>query len=115
MSFRKTLYNSGFAVYYFSLVLGAILLVLSEKGEILLWINKNNSEILDQFFKYWTHLGNGLVFAVLLLFFLSVSYYRTLILLVAAISQTIIIKGLKRLIFIILTASLPGTPLRPLP
>jgi len=99
MSLRKTVYNSGFVIYYIFLVLGAILLASHEKGAALLWINKNHSEIMDQFFKYWTHLGDGFVFAVLLIFFLFVSFYKSIVLVLAVISQTIIIQVLKRFVF----------------
>jgi len=99
MSFKKNIYNPGFVIYYIFLLIGGILLFLYKKGDVLLWINKNHSEIQDQFFKYWTYLGDGMMFAILILFFVMVSYYRTLVFIFAVISQTIVIQGLKRFVF----------------
>ena len=99
MNFRKTLGQTGYYIYYLFLVTGLVLLLLPEKGEILLWINENHCFFQDQFFKYWTYFGDGLAFGVLILVFLMISYYRTIMVIIAVISQTIIIQGFKRLVF----------------
>ena len=99
MNFRKAIGQTGFFIYYLFLVTGLVLLILFEKGEVLLWINKNYCSLQDQFFKYWTYFGDGLAFAVLIVIFLMVSYYRTIMVVVAVISQTIVIQGLKRFVF----------------
>ena len=97
--FKKDLKSSGYYVYYLFLILGFFILVLTQKGDFLIWLNSHHNKTMDLFFKYWTHLGDGLVFAFLGILFLLTSYYRTLILIVAVISQTIVIQGLKRFVF----------------
>lgn len=97
--FKKALKSSGFYIYYLFLVLGFIVLILTEKGDSLIWLNTHHNRALDIFFKYWTHLGDGLIFAFLGILFLLTSYYRTFVLIVAVISQTIVIQGLKRFVF----------------
>ena len=99
MNLRKYLTNTGLAVYYLFLITGAALLLFSKKGDILLWINESHNEMLDIFFKYWTHLGDGLVFAILIAFFLMMNYFRALILAISVISQTVVVQGLKRFVF----------------
>ena len=59
MEGKKALRDSGFVIYYLFLGAGALLLLSTEKGEILLWINSRHNAFLDFFFKYWTHLGDG--------------------------------------------------------
>jgi len=96
---KATLKRSGFYIYYLCLVIGVFILLLSDKGDFLLWLNAHHNSTSDFFFKYWTHLGDGLIFAFLGILFLLVSYYNTLVLIMAVISQTIIIQGLKRFVF----------------
>jgi len=99
MSFKKSLCQTGFILYYMFLSVGALLLILFEKGDILLWVNKNHCSFQDLFYKYWTHLGDGLAFAILIIIFLLLNYYRAIMIVFAVISQTIIIQGLKRFVF----------------
>lgn len=97
--FVSTIKNRGYYIYYLFLILGLFVLVLTKKGDFLIWLNTYHNKAMDLFFKYWTHLGDGLVFAFLGLWFLLTSYYRTLVLIVAVIIQTIIIQGMKRFVF----------------
>jgi len=100
MSFKESISKSGFFIYYLFLLAGIFLLFLFEKGDILLWINKNHCTFQDWFFKYWTYLGDGLAFVVLIIFFISIRKYRAIkMIILAIISQTIVIQGLKRVIF----------------
>ncbi len=97
--FKSALKSSGYYIYYLFLILGFFILMLTRKGEALIWLNSHHNNTMDLFFKYWTHLGDGLVFAFLGIWFLLTSYYRTLVLIAAVIIQTIIIQGLKRFVF----------------
>jgi membrane-associated phospholipid phosphatase len=99
MNLRIAIAQTGFIIYYLFLALGLVLLILFDKGAVLLWLNQKNNPFLDLFFKYWTYLGDGIVFAVLIVFFLMFNYYRTLMIAFAVISQTVIIQGLKRIVF----------------
>ena len=97
--FVKSVRNSGYYIYYLFLILGFFILVLTQKGDFLIWLNSHHNKAMDFFFKYWTHLGDGLVFAFFAIIFLLTSYYRTIVLIVAVIGQTIVIQGLKRFVF----------------
>jgi membrane-associated phospholipid phosphatase len=97
--FKIILKSSGFYIYYIFLALGFCVLVLTMKGDFLIWLNAHHNKTMDLLFKYWTHLGDGLVFAILGVWFLLTSYYRTLVLIAAVIVQTIIIQGMKRFVF----------------
>jgi len=99
MGIKKTMLKSGYFVYYVFLIAGALVLLLTEKGDFLLWLNEHHNSSLDIFFKYWTHLGDGLIFAVFILIFLMTNYYRAILLALATITQTLVIQGMKRLIF----------------
>jgi len=96
---KATLNKSGFYIYYLFLVIGIFVLFLCDKGDFLLWLNARHNSTFDFFFKYWTHLGDGLVFAFLGVLFIMTSYYNTMVLIFAVISQTIIVQGLKRFVF----------------
>jgi len=97
--FVSTIKNRGYYIYYLFLILGLFVLVLTKKGDFLLWLNTHHNKAMDLFFKYWTHLGDGLVFAFLGVWFLLTSYYRTIALIAVVIIQTIIIQGMKRFVF----------------
>jgi len=99
MTLCKTLGKTGFFFYYLFLIAGLILIIRCEKGEVLIWINENQSSFLDLFFKYWTYLGDGLAFAVLIFVSLMISYYRVITVVVAIISQTIVMQIFKKFLF----------------
>lgn len=99
MDIKKHIKNPGFIIYYIFLLTGAFILFVNEKGNVLLWINRYHNDFLDILFKYWTHLGDGAIFAVLIVLMLMVNYYRSLIVALAVISQIVIIQGSKRFIF----------------
>ncbi len=53
-------------------------LIFLPKGTIELWVNRNNIPFLDLFFKYYTYLGDGIVYAVVFLFLIIRHYYRAI-------------------------------------
>jgi membrane-associated phospholipid phosphatase len=62
------LQNKLFLLVFLGLILAAFgILLQSEKGEPLLWLSENRSPSLDVFFRLATHLGDGWIFAPLLL------------------------------------------------
>lgn len=81
------------------LLLLCALILTTEKGSPELWINSNFNKSLGQFFRYATHLGDGIVYAVLIAFFLLVRYYFAILLLFTSIVQTILAQGLKKIVF----------------
>lgn len=82
----------------FLLVL-CILVLATEKGTTELAINGDFNKTLGQFFRYATHLGDGIVYAILIAFFLLFKYYNALMLFFASIIQTILAQGLKKIVF----------------
>ena len=69
----------------------AMLLVFTSHGDIVLWVNKRHSLMLDQLFKNWTYLGDGLLLGIFCLILLLTNYYRVLTFLVGVTLQTIFV------------------------
>ena len=99
MSFKKVINNPGFVVFYLFLITGLVLLSQYEKGDIVIWLNQQHNGFLDVFFKYFTFLGNGIIFVIIIIAFLLLSYFRAILFTIAVISQTVIIQVLKRIFF----------------
>lgn len=79
------------------LLLG-VLFVLP-KGNVVLWLNEHHSPILDTFFKYYTNVGDGAVFGMLVLLFLFIRYSYFFLSLSIALSCMFISQFSKRVIF----------------
>jgi membrane-associated phospholipid phosphatase len=73
--------------------------VLHEKGEGVIWLNQYGTDLLDLFFTAWTFLGDGIIFGLLIVFFLFRSYFFLLVTLLTVIIQTIFVQGIKLFIF----------------
>ena len=99
MSFKKVINNPGFVVFYLFLITGLVLLSQYEKGDIVIWLNQQHNGFLDVFFKYFTFLGNGIIFVIIIIAFLLLSYFRAILFTIAVISQTVIIQVLKKIFF----------------
>jgi len=99
MNIDKIYKYPGMIIYYCFLIFGGILLVLYPKGEWVVLLNGYHTKIGDNFFKYWTFLGDGIVFALLILFFIFRSYFFTLLTVLSVVIQTIFIQGLKRYVY----------------
>ena len=99
MSFKKVINNPGFVVFYLFLITGLVLLSQYEEGDIVIWLNQQHNGFLDVFFKYFTFLGNGIIFVIIIIAFLLLSYFRAILFTIAVISQTVIIQVLKRIFF----------------
>ena len=69
------------------------------KGDIEVFINQHHQPLLDNFFKYWTHLGDGLMFAVVAVLMLFIKYRYALIMLLSIIVQSVFVQGSKHLLF----------------
>lgn len=89
----------GMILYYFFLFIGGLLLFWFEKGDGVIWLNQFGNHFLDLFFIFWTFLGDGVVFGLLIVFFLFRSYFFLLVTLLTVVIQTIFVQGLKLLIF----------------
>lgn len=77
---------------------GMLILVLGKNGAFQL-INSNHNEIADQFFKYFTHYGDGLMWAPLAIycFFYRRKYFITVV--AGVVISTILAQILKRVVY----------------
>lgn len=71
----------------------------TDKGTAELSINSKFNVFWGQFFRYATHLGDGIFYAILIAFFLLVRYYYAILLFFTSILQTILAQGMKRFVF----------------
>ena len=85
----------GMILYYLFLLAGGTVLFWSEKGEGVVWLNQFGNDFLDLFFIFWTYLGDGVVFGLLIVFFFFRSYFFLLVTLLTVVIQTIFVQGLK--------------------
>lgn len=96
----KSIYTyPGMILYYLFLLAGGIIVLWSEKGEWVVWLNQLGNHFLDLFFIFWTYLGDGIVFVILIIFFLFRSYFFLLVTLLTVVIQTIFVQGLKLVVF----------------
>jgi membrane-associated phospholipid phosphatase len=92
--------NSIFINGYLAIfICTGILLLFSDQIERHIWINQFNHSLLDQFFRYLTHLGDGLVGVIIILIFLFVEYKKALQILFSFLGSALIAQFLKRLVF----------------
>ncbi|MCG8305971.1 MAG: phosphatase PAP2 family protein [Cytophagales bacterium] len=73
--------------------------VFFPKGEIELLINQNHYPILDLFFKYITHLGDGVFLGILLISLLFIRYSAAILTAFSIILQAVFVSIFKRWIF----------------
>jgi membrane-associated phospholipid phosphatase len=93
--------NIAFFLLVFGYVLlGALYLYTHHQGDEILFINALHFAGADYFFKYVTHLGDGLFFGiVILLFLLFVSYYQAILGMLVFVLSTVMVQIPKRYIF----------------
>lgn len=79
---RKIIQENALFFMLFSIYLlcGFLLLTQIEKGDMVLFVNNYHEPVKNFFFKYCTHLGDGLFFTVVVLIFLLIRYYYALML-----------------------------------
>lgn len=58
-----------FSLYFVSLTIGFFHIILQSHGYLVLWLNQLHNPVFDLFFKYFTYLGDGIFYAVVLIFF----------------------------------------------
>jgi len=98
-SYKLNLLNKGYYIFYAFLILGMVILLSFDKGDVLLWINHNHSFFYDILFKYFTYLGDGIIFGLVLIYFLISNYFYAAVTSLIILIQTLIVQGLKRFLF----------------
>ncbi|MGB0838804.1 MAG: phosphatase PAP2 family protein [Chitinophagales bacterium] len=86
-------------IYALFFILGALLLLIYPKGDIVLLLHEHHSIWKDFFFKYITFLGDGALFGILLLLFWWNNKQYIPLLIGVILVQTIIVQGMKRFVF----------------
>lgn len=72
------------------------LVALTNHGDVVLWINARHTVPADFFFKYWTYLGDGLLLAIVALYFLFTQLFRFYFILMAIVLQTLFVHIFKQ-------------------
>lgn len=70
-----------------------------EHGDAVLFLNAHQNPVFDFFFKYWTHLGDGIFVGVLFAGLLIWKWRLAIIFLALGLAQLIFSQGLKRFVF----------------
>ena len=96
---KNWFYHKSLWFYSFLLVTGGILLIVWDKGDFVLILNKIHYPATDLFFKYITYLGDGWIFAILLIISLFVRFYYSILLIGTVLLQTLIVQVLKRYLY----------------
>lgn len=81
------------------LVVGMIILFVIEKGDIVLFFSDNRRNFFNYFFKYITHLGDGLVLIPLVLLSFFIRYYWSALTALSSIFILLFSQGFKRILF----------------
>ena len=80
------------------LTASAVLLIIFTKTELHIFSNQFHTPFSDTFFKYITHLGDGVVIAVLFIVLLFVKYRYALAFLSGALSASLLINLIKKVL-----------------
>jgi len=84
--------------YIFTTINCVVLILIFSKPELHILLNKANSPFFDQFFKYITHLGDGMTIVILTIVLLFIRYRYALIFLLGGLVTSGIINLLKKVI-----------------
>ncbi|VAX36152.1 hypothetical protein MNBD_UNCLBAC01-301 [hydrothermal vent metagenome] len=88
-----------FWVYFLFLDFGAIILLIYTKEESFLLVNNYYSSFGDVFFKLVTHIGDGLLFALIIIVLVFYSYRKALLGLIIFLGSALIAQVLKLTLF----------------
>jgi membrane-associated phospholipid phosphatase len=89
----------GFYLYLLFLLAGLSGGFFFEKGEAELLLNSYHHPCADFFFRYWTYLGDGFVFVILIAWLFFKRYYYVILTVMVVFLQTLMVQGMKRWIF----------------
>ncbi len=85
--------------YLIFLFIAAFFLILYSKSQIHIYLNQYHYPATDFFFKYNTHVGDGIAVAIFMLFLLFIRYRYFLIMAGSVLLTTVVVQSFKRLIF----------------
>ena len=88
-------HKTFFYVYLFFLISAGIFLLYFSKEESFLLINRSYSALGDIFFEFITHIGDGLLFGLIILVLLFYSYRKALLGLVIFLASALVAQVLK--------------------
>ncbi len=92
--------NPFLILWFLFMIVGFFVVLLTNKGEIILWVNVHRTPFLSILFKYGTHLGDGLMFLPALIGLLFVNFNDSIKLVSVSLWTLIISQGLKKTIFL---------------
>lgn len=81
------------------LVVLGMITVLTDHGDVVLWINARHTVQGDLFFKYWTYLGDGIILALVALYFLFTHLWRFYFMLLSIALQTVFVHIFKQWLY----------------
>ena len=85
--------------YLLFLIASMLLVTTSQHGDMVLLMNSIHNKLLDVFFKWWTHLGDGIFFGCLALYLLIRKKRHGYIFLIIGAAQGLISLLMKQVIF----------------
>ncbi len=85
--------------YLIFLIITTFFLILYSKSQIHIYLNQYHYPATDFFFKYNTHVGDGIAVAIFMLFLLFIRYRYFLIMAGSVLMTTVVVQSFKRLIF----------------
>ncbi|HYG38898.1 MAG TPA: phosphatase PAP2 family protein [Cytophagales bacterium] len=97
---KNSLKSFFFICYFIFLIIGGAALLLYSKIDLFLFINKSNHYSSDYFFRYFTNVGDGIFYGIVILGLLCYKYKYAIIGLISFLLTSLIAQLLKRLVFV---------------
>ena len=81
------------------ILIGGVFLFFIDQGDVVIALNRNHSPSLDFFFKYMTHVGDGMFIAIVIMGWMVKNRYQGLLFAVSTVLNALFIQYLKRGVF----------------
>lgn len=92
--------NKAFLIPYFVIAIAvSVVLLLNKKIDLHIIINQHHNQFFDVFFKYITHLGDGIIAIIVSVILLFIRYRWAIISIISSLTIMGLIQFLKRVIF----------------
>lgn len=91
--------NAFITIYVLFLILGASLLYNFKQPEIELAINACYNQYLDQFFKYYTFLGDAIFYTLITIIIIIYHWKKGIVVATIGVLESMIVQGLKYFVF----------------